>query len=133
MKHLLSLAFYVLLTACGSAEQESAQKPQERAPLVLVAQPELRDIDDVLTALGSVESINDPTVSAETSGQAMQIAVREGDTVEPGQLLAALDSTLHAIESAKAVDYPLTLPRLTLIPSVLENSPACRPSRFLHR
>lgn len=102
MKHLLSLAFYVLLTACGSAEQESAQKPQERAPLVLVAQPELRDIDDVLTALGSVESINDPTVSAETSGQAMQIAVREGDTVEPGQLLAALDSTLHAIESAKA-------------------------------
>jgi membrane fusion protein (multidrug efflux system) len=97
---LLSLILLVLITACSDSKQEV--EAQARVTSVVVAQPQQRDIDDVLTALGSVESINDPTVSAQASGQVEQIVVREGDRVETGQLLAALDSTLHAIESAKA-------------------------------
>ncbi len=99
---LLSLILLVLITACSDSKQALEPQAQARVTSVVVAQPQQRDIDDVLTALGSVESINDPTVSAQASGQVEQIVVREGDRVETGQLLAALDSTLHAIESAKA-------------------------------
>lgn len=102
MKLLTTLILFAVITACGDTGPEVAPQAQARATPVVVAHPQQRDIDDVLTALGSVESINDPTVSAQTSGQVEQIVVREGDRVEAGQLLAALDSTLHVIESAKA-------------------------------
>jgi membrane fusion protein (multidrug efflux system) len=102
VKRLTGLILAAILSACGGAEPEVAKEAQVRMTQVAVAHPRLRDIEEVLTALGSVESINDPTISAETSGQVQQILVREGDTVGIGQLLAALDSTLHGIESAKA-------------------------------
>jgi membrane fusion protein (multidrug efflux system) len=102
VKLLSALILFVLIAACGDSGPEVAPLAQARVTSVVVAHPQQRDIDDVLTALGSVESINDPTVSAQASGQVEQIVVREGDRVEAGQLLAALDSTLHAIESAKA-------------------------------
>jgi len=99
---LYPLLLCAALIACGGPETSKQEQSAPRVSRVMVAAPTLRDIEDVLTALGNIESINTPTVSAETSGQAKRIAVREGDTVVPGQLLAALDGTLHAIESAKA-------------------------------
>ncbi len=96
---ILSLA---ALFACSAAEEEVSGAANDRTVRVSAATPTQRDIDYVLTALGSVESINDPTVSAETAGQAIRIEVREGDTVAAGQLLVALAGTLHAIETAKA-------------------------------
>ena len=104
-KPLKSLFYTILLVsiaACGTAEPEAPQQLQTRVTKVVVEHPRRQDIDDTLTALGSIESINDPTVSAETSGQVQQILVREGEAVTAGQLLASLDGTLHAIESAKA-------------------------------
>ena len=101
-KSLYTSLLCAALIACGGSEMGEQEQSAPRVSRVLVAAPMLRDIEDVLTALGNIESINTPTVSAETSGQAKRIAVREGDTVVPGQLLAALDGTLHAIESAKA-------------------------------
>jgi len=97
-----ALILLIFITACGDPEPDRTPQSQESVTSVVVTHPQLRDIDDVLTALGSIESINDPTVSAQASGQVEQIVVREGDRVETGQLLAALDSTLHAIESAKS-------------------------------
>ena len=102
MNRTISLVLLAILGACNNPEPDVVKGASTRVTRVVVETPQLRDIDYVLTALGSVESIFDPTLSAETSGQVQQIAVREGDTVEAGQLLAALDSTLHAIESAKA-------------------------------
>lgn len=101
-QHLILALALTALAACDGPAGNTPAKQAPRVARVVVAQPVLRDVEDVLTALGSVESINMPTVSAETSGQAVEIAVREGDAVEPGQLLAALDGTLHAIESAQA-------------------------------
>jgi RND family efflux transporter MFP subunit len=91
-----------LLLACGRNGEESAI-PGSRPPMrVTVAQPQQRDIDYVLTALGSVESIQRPTLSAETAGQVMTLEVDEGDAVAAGSLLLALDDSLHSIESDKA-------------------------------
>ncbi len=102
MKSVFYVILFASIAACGSSEPQATQQLEARVTKVAVEHPQQRDIEDALTALGSVESINDPTVSAETSGQVQQIVVREGDAVKAGQLLAALDGTLHAIESAKA-------------------------------
>jgi RND family efflux transporter MFP subunit len=69
---------------------------------VSITQPRRQSIDHVLTALGSVESIHNPTISAETSGQIISIEVSEGDAVEAQQLLGTIDNTLHRIEADKA-------------------------------
>ena len=102
MRTLALLILGALITACDTSDPQTSQPAAAHVSKVVAATPQLRDIDEVLTALGSIESIHTPTVSAETSGQAIDIAVREGDTVQQGQLLAALDSTLHEIETAKA-------------------------------
>ncbi len=102
MKNVLIATLLALLTGCSDNGLDSSNAGDERVTPVVSARPVLRDIDYVLSALGSVESINDPTISAETSGQVREIAVKEGDTVAVGQLLVALDSTLHGIDTAKA-------------------------------
>lgn len=102
MKFIFYVMLSIFIAACGISDPDVPQALEARVTKVTVAQPRQQDIDDVLTALGSIESINDPTISAETSGQVQQIVVREGDAVAVGQLLAALDGTLHAIETAKA-------------------------------
>jgi membrane fusion protein (multidrug efflux system) len=102
VKHVLLILVSLSLVGCGEPTSTLEEGVTARVTRVIAATPQSRDIEYVLSALGSVESISDPTVSAETAGQVREIAVREGDAVEMGQLLAALDGTLHEIESAKA-------------------------------
>ncbi len=102
MKSLLLTTLLTVLSACSASEPELAHPDEPRKTKVVAEHPRQQDIDEVLKALGSVESINDPTVSAETPGQVEEVAVHEGEAVASGQLLAALDGTLHAIETAKA-------------------------------
>ena len=102
MKQQLSFALVLLLAGCSNGDIDQDVISKERVTRVVVAEPMRRDIEYLLTALGSVESISDPTLSAETSGQVQQLEVREGDSVTEGQVLATLDDTLHAIETAKA-------------------------------
>ncbi|MCR9183907.1 MAG: efflux RND transporter periplasmic adaptor subunit [Halieaceae bacterium] len=68
----------------------------------MVTNPKRRSIEYTLTALGSVESIHNPTISAETSGRIVSIEVSEGQSIASQQLLATIDGTLHSIEADKA-------------------------------
>lgn len=102
MNKLVTALLVLVLTACSELSEPDQGPAPEKATSVTVAQPERRDIDYVLTALGSVESIHHPTISAETSGQIVAVAVSEGQPVEAGQLLIGIDSTLHQIDAAKA-------------------------------
>jgi len=99
---LLLLILSVLLQACGAADAPAPAVAQERTTAVTVQSPQRRDVDYVLTALGSVESIEHPTISAETNGQIVEVAISEGQPAAAGQLLARIDNTLHRIEAAKA-------------------------------
>ena len=101
MKFLL-IPLLMLIVGCDSRDATTEAVEQERITRVVVAEPTRRDIEYLLTALGTVESINDPTLSAETSGQVKRLEVSEGDSVVLGQTLVTLDDTLHAIETAKA-------------------------------
>lgn len=87
---------------CGESEQGSAAVVTERSTAVTVQSPEQRNVQYVLTALGSIESIHHPTISAETNGQIVEVAISEGQSAEARQLLARIDDTLHEIEAAKA-------------------------------
>lgn len=102
IRRLLILLLMTIAPGCGEESKGPPAGAIERAFSVTVQHPELRDVDYVLTALGSVESIHHPTISAEASGQIVNVAISEGQSVEAGQLLAGIDNTLHRIEAEKA-------------------------------
>ncbi len=100
-----TVSVVILALCCGCTESPSpdtALKATAPGVRVGVAQPQRRTIDHTFTALGSVESIQDPTISAESSGQVVSIGVSEGDTVTVQQLMATIDDTLYKIEADKA-------------------------------
>ena len=103
---MIRLLCSVLIVAlCGCADPPAPELQGNQAASgtrVTITRPKLQSIDDVLTALGSVESIHRPTISAETAGQIVSIEVSEGEAVAAQQLLATIDNTLHAIEADKA-------------------------------
>jgi RND family efflux transporter MFP subunit len=102
MKSTYTLLSLALLFGCSVESDQTAVPTAERSTSVTVAQPVKRDIDYVLTALGSVESIHHPTISAETNGQIVSVDISEGQPVNARQLLAGIDDTLHQIEAATA-------------------------------
>jgi RND family efflux transporter MFP subunit len=102
MMRLIILLLLVIVQACSAGSGGDASVAPERATSVTVHSPERRDIDYVLTALGSVESSHHPTISAEASGQIVHVAMSEGQSARAGQLLARIDNTLHQIEADKA-------------------------------
>ena len=77
MRYLV-LFLFVLVAACGNEDASSTGQGESRITRVVVAEPTPRDVEHLLTALGSVESISDPTLSAETSGQVQRIEVLLG-------------------------------------------------------
>ncbi|MGB0380300.1 MAG: efflux RND transporter periplasmic adaptor subunit [Luminiphilus sp.] len=103
MKRIAASVLVLALFGCTkSVDTDIGVTETVTGTRVVVTTPRQQSIDYVLTALGTVESIHHPTISAETSGQIIDIEVNEGDTVEVRQLLATIDNTLHRIESEKA-------------------------------
>ena len=96
---LITLATITGHSAVVRAEASVEQMKEIRVSSTL---PLRRDIDYVLEALGSVESLSSPTISAETAGRITQIAIDVGSPVAQGQLLVSIDSTLHDIQVAES-------------------------------
>ncbi|MGF1626485.1 MAG: efflux RND transporter periplasmic adaptor subunit [Alphaproteobacteria bacterium] len=57
-------------------------------------------LETVVTAVGSVEPLDSVEVGAQVSGQITALHVKEGDTVEQGQLLAEIDTTVYEAQVA---------------------------------
>ena len=102
MIRLLCTVLIVALCGCADPPAPDLQSKAASGTRVTITRPKQQSIDDVLTALGSVESIHHPTISAETAGQIVSIEVSEGEAVAAQQLLTTIDNTLHAIEADKA-------------------------------
>lgn len=104
MIRLICAALTITLIGCADRPApEVVTKTAASGIRVTAALPQQRPIDYVLTALGSVESIHHPTISAETSGQVVSIQVSEGQSVVAKQMVATIDHTLHGIEADKAI------------------------------
>jgi len=80
----------VFVAGCGGEDQRATQKIEVVAGL-RVQKIQLRSVADELEAPGSVIAVSTAQVAARTMGTVMQVAVREGDFVKRGQVLAQLD------------------------------------------
>jgi len=97
------LTIQLLTSGCG---EETVTTPvnekSERIIPVSMVMAQQRDTEHLLLAIGTLESYQKPTLSAETAGNLMSISVDEGDRVEKGQVLAEIESTLYQIKTDAA-------------------------------
>jgi membrane fusion protein, multidrug efflux system len=115
------LAVFVVAGAVGgSVALRAAKKGNDagaKAPVTLefapgdLAQVETKPLARWLPVSGALQPVNQATVKAKVSGDVRHIAVREGETVRAGQVLARIDTAdlearvaerIGALESAKA-------------------------------
>jgi len=111
------LALLVLLSGCGESNNpQAASKGGKKgkgggfgnqAIPVAVAKAEVRDLPIYLQGLGSVEAFNTVVVKSRIDGQIVEIAFREGQEVNKGDLLAVIDPRPYdvALSQAEATLY----------------------------
>ena len=86
------------LAACG--QQPTPVTPP--VPQVRIAQVGGSTVPDTITATGTVAWRRETSLGFTSAGRIVTVAVDEGDSVRPGQLLAALDPTTVAADVAAA-------------------------------
>ncbi len=81
----------------------TADEPVGEELLIVPRPVERRDLDDVLTISGEVRREETQEINLPVDGKVSSIAVEDGDTVEPGDPLFALDGrTAYAVDGAFA-------------------------------
>ena len=83
--------FTLVLSACNKANEEEVKKTAQ-LPLVSVTTVEKKSLEITEEAIGTLESLVDPTIAAEISARVVKVYVSVGQTVKKGQLIALLDS-----------------------------------------
>lgn len=78
--------------------------PDNRTPEFTSAAVGRGNIEDSITALGTLEPLNYVDVGTQVSGQLLELHVELGDQVEEGQLLAEIDPTVYLarVEASEA-------------------------------
>jgi len=89
------LALIAALITIGACVWLFWLSPQNRATDYVTAPAERGDIEDSITALGTLGPLDYVDVGTQVSGQVMRLHVELGDRVEEGQLLAEIDPTLY--------------------------------------
>ncbi len=90
----------LLLTIIGcsgkndvDASKQEADKNGAKATLVTVTKVKNASVEMTEEAIGTLESITDPTVAAEIAARVINVNVTIGTQVKQGQLIATLDAT----------------------------------------
>jgi len=89
MRVFAALMAAALLVGCGEAENKAVYP--ETVSGLRVQKIELKNVPDELEAPGTVIAAATAQVAARAMGTVLQVAVKEGDAVRRGQLLAQLD------------------------------------------
>jgi RND family efflux transporter MFP subunit len=84
------IATGMLAAGCGGGNETGPQKVEIIQGLH-VQKIRLQNVADELEAPGSVIAVSTAQLAARTMGTVLQVAVREGDSVKRGQVLAQLD------------------------------------------
>ena len=95
---LLLAAATILPVACA----RKAEKPVEEVVPVLAARVEKREVPVELSAIGNVEALQSVAVQARVSGEIKDVAFREGQDVQPGELLFTIDPRPYEAALAEA-------------------------------
>jgi len=86
----LLLTATLLVAACG---EKPAEKKGAPPTLITTTLAKTVALEVSERTLGSLEAIDDPKIGAEIAGKIVRIAVRAGEAVSKGQLLAQIDPT----------------------------------------
>jgi macrolide-specific efflux system membrane fusion protein len=89
------LALTAALVVTGALAWLFWLSPQNRVLDYVTAPVQRGDIEDSITALGTLGPLDYVDVGTQVSGQVMRLHVELGDRVEEGQLLAEIDPTLY--------------------------------------
>jgi len=87
---MVSLVCAGFIAGCGGGNEATPQKAEIVSGL-RVQKVQLQNVADELEAPGGVVAVSTAQLAARTMGTVLQVAVREGDTVKRGQMLAQLD------------------------------------------
>ena len=103
-KKKAALLALVLLVAGGGTAAYVLQQRQPEATPVQTAKVERLEIVQTVTATGKIQPETRVKISADVSAKITQLAVKEGDWVEKGELLLELDRERYvaAVERAEA-------------------------------
>ncbi len=87
---ILLVATGVFAAGCGGKTVNTPQK-SEIVQGLQVQRIQMQNVADELEAPGNVIAVSTAQIAARTMGTVMSVAVREGDSVKRGQMLAQLD------------------------------------------
>lgn len=98
------VAVVAVIVIASRHGQADAPKAQARAAAVEVTPASRADIEDIVSAVGTVEAMRDVMVSSETAGRITGVHCEVGDAVKKGQTLVSVDAELKevAVQQAKA-------------------------------
>ncbi len=110
MQKNIQLFFIILLSvamaACGAKDATSDKKEGDRKEakptLVTVTQVKNQAVETTEEAIGTLEGLDNPTLSAEVPGRVVKIYVNTGESVKQGQLIATLDATDFVMQRNEA-------------------------------
>jgi membrane fusion protein, macrolide-specific efflux system len=102
-KRFIGVAIVLLLASAGGYYWFAGQE-QEAADQPLIVTVEIGNIENTVTAAGSLQPFDFVDVGAQVSGQLQILHVEVGDIVEQGQLLAEIDARVQEsrVEASRA-------------------------------
>jgi RND family efflux transporter MFP subunit len=110
MQKNIQFLFIILLSttmvACGAKNATSdkidSDKKDSKPTLVTITQVKNQAVETTEEAIGSLEGLDNPTLSAEVPGRVVKIYVNTGEPVKQGQLIATLDATDFVMQHNEA-------------------------------
>jgi membrane fusion protein, multidrug efflux system len=94
------------LIACGAKDATSdnkvADKKGQKPTLVTVTKVKSQAVETTEEAVGTLEGLTNPTLSAEIAARVIKIHVNTGEAVKQGQLIATLDATDFGLQRNEA-------------------------------
>jgi RND family efflux transporter MFP subunit len=98
--------FSTLTIACGTKDANSnktvGDKKVTKPSLVTVTQVKNQAVETTEEAVGTLEGLTNPTLSAEVAARVIKIHVNTGEAVKQGQLIATLDATDFGMQRNEA-------------------------------
>ena len=130
MNKIFLILFTLTLASCG--ESDKVSEKSQRQTFISTSQSKLMQFTDQQSAMGTIEGLIDPTLSAEINGKVIKIYARTGTTVKKGALLAEIESKdyQYQINLAEAEIRRLKA-RLSNQEKILERSLALVDKKFI--
>ena len=94
MTRVLGFAFCLaILVSCSKQDPPKNKAAAGKLSKVTVAQPQMQDVQRIITTVGTLEPEDDVQVTSQVSGIIQEIKFEEGQELKQGDVLAILDPT----------------------------------------